>query len=226
MNAIEHKANLASIRTFAGAPSEVRRQLDRVKGGRVVAVVLDTSSAREAKTIEQVLAQVIHLTQGTLTSQSEDALSTLVSTLVPRKALSPTLLQEAKMMLRAKKGVLAGADWLSAANVAEIARLSKRTSSVQVLKWKRDGALFAIRHNGIDYFPSYALDPANEYHPHRALKKIIAIFADHKEGWGLACWFQSPNSFLGGQRPLDLLSTKSDDVIAAAADEALGIVHA
>lgn len=226
MCAVEHEASLSSIRTFAGDPAEVRRQLDRVKGGHVVAVVLNTSSVREAKTIEQVLAQTIQLTQETLTSQSEDVLSTIVSTLLPKEMLSPNHLQEAKMMLRTKEAVLSGTEWLSAANVAEVARLSDRNPSAQVLKWKRDGALFAIYHNGVDYFPSYALDPNNEYHPHRALKKVIGQFADHKEGWSLACWFQSANSFLGGQRPMDLLSKKSDDVIAAAADEVLGVVHA
>lgn len=226
MSAVEHKASLASIRTFSGDPAEVRLQLDHVKGGHVVAVALETSSVREAKTIEHVLSQIIQLTQESLTSQSEDALSTLVATLMPKEMLSPTLLREAQMMLRAREAVLAGAEWLSAAHVVEIAVLNKKNPNAQLQKWKRDGAIFAIRRRDGDYFPGYGLDPDNGYRPHRALKKVIAQFADHKEGWGLASWFQSANSFLGGQRPMDLLSKKSDDVIAAAADEAMGVVHA
>lgn len=226
MSAVEQEASLASIRTFSGDTAEVRLQLDHVKGGYVFAVALESSSAREAKTIEHVLAQIIQLTQESLTSQSTDALSTLVATLLPKEMLSPTLLREAQMMLRAREAVLAGADWLSEADLAEIAGLNKKNPGTQLQKWKRDGAIFAICRHDVDYFPGYALDPDNEYRPHRALKKVIAQFADHKEGWGLASWFQSANSFLGGQRPMDLLSKQSDDVIAAAADEAMGVVHA
>lgn len=226
MSAVEQEASLASIRTFSGDPTEVHLQLDHVKGGYVFAVALESSSAREAKTIEHVLVQIIQLTQESLTSQGNDALSTLVTTLLPKEMLSPTLLREAQMMLRAREAVLAGADWLSEVELAEIVGLCKKNPSSPLRKWRHDGAIFAIRHHDVDYVPGYALDPDNEYRPHRALKKVIAQFAGHKEGWGLASWFQSANSFLGGQRPMDLLSTKSDDVIAAAADEAMGVVHA
>lgn len=226
MNAIEHEVNLASFPTFAGGPKEVRHQLNHLKGGQVVAVVLDGSNVFEAKAIEQVLVQIIRLAQRSLASHSEDTLSTIVETLLPKEMPSPTLLKEAKMMLRAKETVLEGADWLTAAQVASIAGLSKKNPSAQLHKWKRDGAIFAIRRSGVDYFPGYALDPDQEYRPFRALKKVIAQFEGAREGWGLAFWFQSVNSFLGGKRPMDLLATKSDEVIAAAADEAMGVVHA
>lgn len=130
------------------------------------------------------------------------------------------------MMLRAKVAVLEGADWLTAAPVASIAGFSDKNPSAQLHKWKRDGAIFAIRRSGIDYFPGYTLDPNQEYRPYRALKKVIALFEGAKEGWGLAFWFQSVNSFLGGKRPMDMLARKPEDVIAAATDEATGAIHA
>jgi hypothetical protein len=46
------------------------------------------------------------------------------------------------------------------------------------------------------------------------------------DGWSLAFCFQSVNSFLGGKRPMDVLAEKPDEVIAAAADESMGITHA
>jgi len=42
---------------------------------------------------------------------------------------------------------------------------SPRNASVQPNKWKRDGAIFAFQHRGIDYFPRYALYPVESYRP-------------------------------------------------------------
>lgn len=226
MSTIESEPMPAPILTLAGGVKEVRDQLSNVKDGQVLAFVLDGASESEAKAIEQVISRIIRLTQNTLTTRSNETLSSLVETLLPKDMPSPALLKEARMMLRAKEAVLSGADWLTAAQVASIAGLSEKNPSEQLHKWKRDGAIFAIRRNGLDYFPGYALDAANEYRPHRALKQVLAQFGDAKDGWGLAYWFQSVNSFLGGQRPMDMLTKNPDAVLAAAADQAMGIVHA
>lgn len=226
MNAIEFEPISAPIPTFAGGLKEVRDQLSNVKGGQVVAFVLDGSSEGEAKAIEQVIARIIHLTQDTLTTRSNETLTSLVETLLPKEMPTPTLLKEARMMLRAKEAVLSGADWLTAAQVASIAGLSEKNPSAQLHKWKRDGAIFAIRRNGVDYFPGYALDPAIEYRPYRALKQVLKQFGESKDGWGLAYWFQSVNGFLGGKQPMVMLAKNPDAVVAAAADEAMGVAHA
>ena len=65
-----------------------------------------------------------------------------------------------------------------------------------------------------DYFPPYALDPSTDYRPAQGL----AAFLGRKDGWGLAYWFASVNSFIGGKRPQDLL-------IAAAQDDVAGVLH-
>lgn len=226
MNAFVPELSPTSFPTFTGDAEEVRHQLRQVKDGQVVAVVLDRSNEGEAKAIEQVLIQIVSLAQKSLASQNESTLSMLLETLLPKAPPSPALLREAEMMLRAKVAVLEGADWLTAAQIASIAGFSDKNPSAQLHKWKRDGAIFAIRRNGIDYFPSYALDPDREYRPYRGLKKIIDHFEGSKEGWGLAFWFQSTNSFLGGKRPMELLAKKTDEVIAAAADESIGVAHA
>lgn len=138
---------------------------------------------------------------------------------------SPTLLKEAKMMLRAKETLLASGDWLNATELASIVGLSVKNPNAQLYRWKSDGAIFTIRHDGIDYFPGYALNPQDDFRPHPALKKVIEQFADTKDGWGLAFWFHSTNSFLGGKSPKELLMKQSERVVAAAVDEAAGVTH-
>lgn len=85
--------------------------------------------------------------------------------------------------------------------------------------------IFALRHRGIDYYPSYALDRQTGYHPFTMLANILEVFAGRKDDWGLAYWFASVNSFLGGKRPQDLLAKHPERVMAAARDEVDAIAH-
>lgn len=225
MSSYVHEVRGASIQAFAGDPHEVCRQLDHLGNGQVVAVVLGQSNEREVKVIEQVLLQVIQLTQSSLVARSVDSLAHLVAALLPKEMLSPMLLKEVQMQLRAKEAVLASGDWLSVADLASIGGQSVKNTKAQLRKWMRDGAIFSIRHSGVEYFPGYALEPLREYRPYHALKKVIAQFAGTGDGWGLALWFHSRNSFLGGRSPRELLAKHSDQVVAAAADVMLGVVH-
>lgn len=226
MSSYAHEVNLGSIRAFAGAPREVCRQLDHIYEGQVVAVVLGQSNEREATVIEQVLLQITQLTQLSFVTRSVETLAPLVAALLPREMPSPMLIREAQMQLRAKGAVLVSGDWLSQNDLITIGGMSAKNPNAQLRKWMRDGAIFSIRHNGVEYFPGYALDPQRDYRPYRSLKKVIAEFAGARDGWGLALWFQSPNSFLGGACPKELLATQSEQVVAAAADDVTGVVHA
>ena len=80
---------------------------------------------------------------------------------------------------------------VTAAQVAELAGFSTSNLSAQPNKWKKEGQIFAIRHQGLDYFPAYGLDAEAGYRPLKALAPVLAVFGDAKDGWGLAYWFAS-----------------------------------
>ena len=69
------------------------------------------------------------------------------------------------------------------------------------------------------------LDVEAGYRPLKPLAPILAVFGTAKDGWGLAYWFASANSFLGGKRPQDVLPKSPDRVLAAADDEMAEIAH-
>lgn len=75
----------------------------------------------------------------------------------------------------------------------------------------------------MDYFPRYALDPSLDYRPAKSLAAVLAVFRGLKSDWGVAYWFASVNSFLGGKRPQDLLLQQPDRVVAAAEDAIAGV---
>jgi hypothetical protein len=125
---------------------------------------------------------------------------------------------EAKMTADARSAVLKTGDYFNAVQVAEMAGFSKANPIAQPNMWKQDGAVFAVNQGGVDLFPGYALDPAKEYRPYKVVGEVIEVFGNKKDGWGLAYWFASVNSFLGGARPQDLIEQAPEKVLAAARD--------
>jgi hypothetical protein len=211
--------------TLVGTPLEVRRRLDKFKAEQVIVVPLAHAGVQQAGMLAQTLTTVVAFIGAALREQNEQTLKALVNALVPKAPPTPTLLREAAMLARSRKAVLEGADWLTAAKLAELAGLSSTNPSTQPNKWKREHRIFAINHNGIDYFPGYGLDAEAGWRPRKNLKPVLEVFGDNKDGWGLAYWFLSANSFLGGRRPQDVLAAEPERVLAAAKDEVEGVAH-
>ena len=214
------------VSTLVGSPQEVQAQLGNLHADHVLLVAFDHMKPNVFEALAENFANVASsLFEVLLERHDRESLERLAEVLVPRTPPPPRLLKEAAMLVRSRQAVLESGDWLTAADIAQLAGLSSRNPSVQPNKWKKQGLIFAINHGGADYFPGYGLDPDAGFRPLKALAKIIETFGGHKDGWGMAYWFLSDNGFLGGQRPQDLLASAPERVIAAAMDEVQGIVH-
>lgn len=133
--------------------------------------------------------------------------------------------EEASMLARAKKAVLESGDWLSAAEVAALSAINVEVGDFACEKWRDEGLIFAIRHDDTTFFPSYAIDLDAGYLPYPIIASVLQAFGAKRSGWGLAYWFASVNSFLGGLRPKDLIASAPERVLAAAHNELAGIMH-
>lgn len=214
------------VSTLTGTPKEVRLRLGKSHADQVLVVSFEHLSCSGSKIFIENLSSVASSMFGLLQEQqSRNSLQRLAEALVPRTPVPPRLIREAAMLVKARKAVLESGDWLSAAELAQLAQLSTTNPSAQPNKWKKNGQIFAIHHNGVDYFPGYGLDRDANFRPLKAMSQVIEVFDGHKDGWGMAFWFLSANSFLGGKRPQDLLATDPERVIAAARDEVQGIEH-
>lgn len=217
------------VSTVTGSSQEVREILATrhpEKDERVLAITFAHSNAENVEIIADNLLRITESLAATLqTRQARSALERLVDLMVPSKPPTPQLLREADMRIRARAAVLESGDWLTATDIAQLAGFSRTNPSSQPNKWKKAGQIFAIHHGGTDYFPGYGLDQDSGYRPRKSLANIISVFDGHKSGWGMAYWFMSENSFLGGRRPQDVLALDPERVIAAAEDEILPISH-
>ncbi|PLC52901.1 hypothetical protein CR155_15985 [Pollutimonas nitritireducens] len=214
------------VSTLVGTPKEVQARLGKSHADQVLLVTFDHIRPR---VLEALAANVANVTSSMfelmLERHDRESIDRLVDVLMPRTPPSPRLLKEAVMLVQARKAVLESGDWLTAAEVAQLAELSTRNPSAQPNKWKKQGQIFAINHGGVDYFPGYGLDRNAGFRPSKAMAKVIEILARNKDSWGMAYWFRSDNSFLGGKKPQDLLASEPERVIEAAMDEVQEIAH-
>jgi hypothetical protein len=213
-----------SFNTLEGTPGEVRKELTHSKAERVIALTFTHENEHVADAMASALTGLGTLIPELIANRHQEALRNVIGALVPAVPLPTHILTEARMAAQARNAVLTSAEWLTAAQIAEQAGFSASNPSAQPNRWKKDGLIFAIHHQNTDYFPAYGLDPAT-FRPITAMAEVLAAFKDSKDAWGLAYWFSSVNSFLGGRRPQDLLRTATDDVIAAAKDELAGVAH-
>ncbi|TDV88019.1 hypothetical protein BDK62_13010 [Halomonas alkaliantarctica] len=138
---------------------------------------------------------------------------------------TPTSLREAEMEARARRAVMESGDWLTVDEILQLSGVRSRGDSVHPAQWKQQGDIFTINDHGTDYYPVFGLEKDAGYRPYRVMSKIIDIFKEDKDGWGMAYWFQSINSYLGGKKPQALIGTDPDLVIEAALDEVQGVTH-
>lgn len=119
--------------------------------------------------------------------------------------------------------ILADAVWLTARELSEKASFKNTNPSAGPNRWKAAGSIFALQLNGKDHYPEYALDEGSR--PIPVVKQVISLFGERKTPWGLAIWFGSENSWLGGKKPKDVLATMPKQVLLAAQAEVEGGAH-
>lgn len=226
MHLVNVSRSFSNTATIKGSPKELGSQINKSQAENALLITFEHLSQKEVDVLSNNISQLTSSMLELLTQeQDKGTLRKLVELIMPRKPPSPRQFKEAQRLVKAQQELLDSGDWLSAANIAELAGLSTRNPGSQPNKWKKQNQIFAIHHGGLDYFPIYGLNPDKNYRPLKELARIIDIFQGIKNEWQMAFWFFSDNSFLGGKRPQDLLITSPEQVMAAARDEAEGIQH-
>jgi hypothetical protein len=78
------------------------------------------------------------------------------------------------------------------------------------------GRVFSFEWNRSCWVPMFQFGPERGPQPRAAVAEVLAELAPVFDGWHLAVWFARPNAWLRERRPLDLLESDLDDVLATA----------
>ena len=133
--------------------------------------------------------------------------------------------REREMVDLARAHILACGDFLQIKDLANYLGIQVEFLSSAITEWEADHRIFSIDHEGCRSFPTYAFPSRSEASPIPALRDVLSILRPMKDGWGVSFWFISPNGWLGGKCPRDLLSIEPRLVISAARDEKAGVMH-
>jgi hypothetical protein len=109
--------------------------------------------------------------------------------------------------------VMSGTIWLTADELAGRISASQAGCAGTMARWTGEGRLFALEIGGRAVYPAYAFDAAGE--PLPVIRRVVQNLSGH-DALGLACWFESPNAYLDGSRPREMLVTDAERVVAAA----------
>jgi hypothetical protein len=111
---------------------------------------------------------------------------------------------------------------LSSTDVALLAGSKAENPSALASRWRKEGRIFTVQVDSSARYPGFQLGQRGR--PLPVIAEVLKAFGGRLSGWELALWFTGAHDWLGGMRPVDVLETDADQVVAAArnmADELL-----
>jgi Protein of unknown function (DUF2384) len=157
-----------------------------------------------------------------VTNQAIDPRIDALQALVDRSAFKPFDQRMEASMAQSIDAIFKGTQWLTAAELGRAARPDAANPHSIPSRWRAAKKIFGVERRGQLLFARYQFDAAFE--PLAAVAGILSVLAASSP-IGIASWFESPNAFLDGARPRELLSTEPGLVIQAAEDSLVGPSH-
>jgi DNA-binding winged helix-turn-helix (wHTH) protein len=121
--------------------------------------------------------------------------------------------QEAQLRLRILKdfGAYTGSE------VAELGQSAAGNRSQTAHRWRQQGRIFAVHHQGALLHLAFQFD--QDGRPRPVIEQVIKRLEPVSD-WDLAYWFVTGHRLLEGRMPLDVLDERKEDVVQAAAHDA------
>jgi len=102
--------------------------------------------------------------------------------------------------------------WTSA-TVADQSTSTATNKSAISSRWLREGKIFSVSYKGQRWFPNFQFQNGS---PVPVMAKVIEMFPVHMRDWNLAFFFSTPNPYIGGRKPLELIRSNPDRLISLA----------
>jgi hypothetical protein len=135
-----------------------------------------------------------------------------------RGPLSAASVLQARRNAKARSELLAEFPALTSAEVAEAANSKASNRASLANRWREERKVFAIRVGDQQLYPAFQFN--EDGRPVAAIAKALEHLGGAKlSDWQIALWFTSSTGWLGGRRPVDLLSDEPETVVAAAERE-------
>lgn len=186
----------------------------------LVISVTDELSVGDLEQVRATLSNLAPVLVDRFKAHKAEQLQKLVRLLVGAAAPKAMDLRLARMNVKAIKAIYRGTDWLTAAEVGislgKFAGSTPANPAATVNRWRRRGEVFAVRYEGKNRYPRYAFGA--DWRPVPAIRVVLQLFP-RIDPWRLAAWFESSSSYLGGNKPREIILQGGDQEVTAAAQD-------
>lgn len=138
----------------------------------------------------------------------------------PWKTLTEALLKKAQVEARIERDTLAWRDrfvseypCLTSADVAKESTSTAKNRSAIASRWLGEKKIFSIQSGRKLLFPKFQFQDGS---PLPVVSDIMEEFPKHATGWDYVFFLTTPNSFIGGRKPIELLRTDPKQVVSLA----------
>lgn len=172
----------------------------------------------EIADVERVMPELFGMLVEHRALRGKQQRAELVKLLMRDVPMKPIEMKLVKLQARALERIYCGTPWLTADEIGTLGKHGTANPAAAAHRWKSSGQLFAIRRDGRDMYPRYAL--GDDFTPLAAIKKVLKLLVGF-DPLRVAGWFESTSSFLGGRRPRELIASQPERVVLAAQDAAM-----
>ena len=135
----------------------------------------------------------------------------------------PAFIDQARRNAELRADFMRQYEILDADQVHALYGSKARNRSALAARWRSDKKIFGVQRSGRFLYPAFQFDAQGR--PRKAISKVLAALGDAVGGWQTALWFVTPNGWLDGEKPVDLLEREPHAVLDAAADVAEPVAH-
>jgi hypothetical protein len=118
-----------------------------------------------------------------------------------------------KDTLQWRKQFMEATPCLTSEQVAEEATSQATNRAAIASRWAKEKKIFSVRFQGAHWFPQFQF---HDGRPIQAVGDVIESFPEQASGWELAYFFVTPNTNLGGHKPVELLTQNPARLVSLA----------
>ncbi len=135
---------------------------------------------------------------------------------------SPHALMQARANAQARADLIREFGAFSSADVAEMAGSRAKNRAALANRWESEGRVISVDYSAEKRYPSFQFGTDGK--PLGVVEEVARVLGQSLQGWELAMWFVTANGWLGGRRPVDMLTLGPEEVVEAAEHGAAELV--
>lgn len=164
----------------------------------------------------ETVVEVVGPSSATRSDRSKRRLPELIESMMPSEVPTAPMVLQARRNSAARVELMNEFGLLTSSDVAELNRSKAGNRAALASRWKREGKIFGVKHDGKDWFPGFQFETAGR--PREIVGRVLDALGGAR-GWETALWFTGASGYLDGRRPVDVLDDDPEAVVEAARRE-------